>query len=1238
MKKNIHDHPLRQLLSRRILILDGAMGTLVQQRQLNESQFRGRLFAKHSIDLKGNNDVLSLTQPQIITEIHTAYLKAGADIIETNTFSANEISQGDYHLQDHIYAMNLASARLARNVVQQFTAKKSDKPRFVAGSIGPTNRTASISPDVNDPSLRSITFDQLVVAYREQIRGLMDGGVDLLLIETVFDTLNCKAAIFAAQTYFTSVGKRVPLIISVSISDKSGRTLSGQTVEAFWISIAHAQPLAVGLNCSLGAQEMRPFIAEISAKVPCHVICYPNAGFPNEFGEYTQSPEEMAGLLFAFAEAKLVNIVGGCCGTTPEHIQAISEEMEGIPPRPLKEVQSYSCFSGLEPLVIQPGNPFINIGERTNVAGSRKFAKMIREEDYEGASSVARQQVDAGALAIDVNVDEPMIDAPAVMTKFLNLLASEPDIARVPVMLDSSRWEVIEAGLKCLQGKSIVNSISLKEGEGVFKEQASKILRYGAAVVVMAFDEEGQAYTKKRKLEICKRAYKILTEEVGFAPQDIIFDPNIFSVATGIEEHNEYAKAYIEATQEIKAKLPGCLISGGVSNVSFAFRGNDTVRQAMHSAFLYHAIKAGMGLGIVNPEMITIYNEIPKDLLTLVEDVILNRSFDATEKLVHYAQGVSKTQQKEGTASWRKEQVKERLKFALIKGITDFLEEDLNEIRKDINHPLDIIEGPLMEGMQTVGTLFGEGKMFLPQVVKSARVMKKAVAILTPDLEKSKGRPTKMGQGKILMATVKGDVHDIGKNIVGVVLACNNFRIVDLGVMVPCEKIIKAIKEERADIVALSGLITPSLDEMVRVAQEMERQKMKIPLLIGGATTSVNHTAMRIAAVYRGPTIHVRDAAKCVTVCRNLLQASSRAQLEEDIRVEYNRIRAEMEGRTKEKFYVPLSEARKCGLKTNWKSQSIKRPKFLGTRVLKDYDLKEIARRIDWRPFFLAWDMKDVRYPEILKDPKSGPEANQLFKEGQKMLDDIIKQKLLRANGVMGFFPANSLGEDILLYHTEGRKRVKAVFHTVRQQFKRDPAQPMLSLADYIAPRKSGKKDYLGVFAVTAGIGVDELVWRFSKEQDEYKSLMVKILAYRLVEAFAETLHEIVRRDWWGYASKEALTLEDMLLIRYRGIRPAPGYPAYPDHTEKRVIFNLLNVKKNTGIQLTESFAMRPAASVCGLFFAHPEARYFEVGKILKDQITDLAKRKKIAVPQMEKWLTPYLEYATKKEGRRKKR
>ncbi len=1227
MKKHFSHHPLQKLLEERILIIDGAMGTMIQRHKPTEEQYRGKRFATHPVDLKGNNDLLSLTQPQIIRDIHSAYLEAGADIIETNSFSSNAISMADYKMEDLSYEMNVASAKLAKEAAAEFTKKNPHKPRFVAGAIGPTTRSASLSPEVNDPGFRAVTFDQLVQAYYDQIRGLADGGVDLLLIETIFDTLNAKAAIFAAESYFEKTGKRLPVIISGTITDASGRTLSGQTLEAFWISIKHARPLAVGLNCALGAKEMRPYLEELSNIAPCFISCYPNAGLPNQFGEYDQTAKEMTDLVKEFAQSGFINILGGCCGTTPEHIKLITQAVKDIAPRKIPEIPVQSAFSGLEPLIIRPDSNFINIGERTNVTGSKQFARLILAGDFESALSVARQQVEAGAQAIDVNMDEAMLDSEKAMTRFLNLIAAEPDIARVPIMVDSSKWSVIEAGLKCVQGKAIVNSISLKEGETAFKEQARKVRLYGAAAVVMAFDEKGQADTVERKVAICTRVYKILTEEIGFPPEDIIFDPNIFAIATGIEEHNNYAVNYFEATRTIKKNLPHCRISGGVSNVSFSFRGNDAVREAMHSAFLYHAIKAGMDMGIVNAGMIAVYDDIPKDLLELVEDVLLNRRADATERLIAFAEKV-KSQGKKVTEdqAWRKTSVGDRLSHALVHGIVDHIDADVEEARKKVKHPLEVIEGPLMDGMNIVGDLFGAGKMFLPQVVKSARVMKKAVAYLTPFIEKEKAGSGSKPAGTIVMATVKGDVHDIGKNIVGVVLGCNNYKIIDLGVMVACEKILKTAREEKADMIGLSGLITPSLDEMVHVAKEMEREGFKLPLLIGGATTSVNHTAVKIAPAYQGFTIYVKDASRSVGVCRSLMDEKLKQDLAKKTWQEYQRLREEHADKQVARRILTIAEARAKGLLSDWKKIPITAPSFFGLKLLKNYDLNEIRKHIDWTPFFITWELAG-KYPKIFNDSRIGKEAKKLFDDAQTMLDEIIKRKLLKANAVIGLFPANSVGDDIEVYTDEKRNRTLTVFHSLRQQSEKVDDQPYFALSDFVAPKASGVKDYIGAFVVTTGVGLERLLKEFEKEHDDYKSIMAKAIADRLAEAFAELLHKLTRREFWGYAKSESLNDEELIQEKYQGIRPAPGYPACPDHTEKPILFKLLNAEKNAEVNLTESYAMWPAASVCGLYFAHPKSKYFALGKIGKDQIEDYARRKEMPVETIEKWLSPHLGY-----------
>ncbi len=1228
MRKTLQQ--LRDILHDRILVLDGAMGTMIQKYKLDENDFRGERFNDHPGELQGNNDLLSLTRPDVIQEIHRAYLDAGADIIETNTFSGTSIAQADYKMEDLAYELNVESAKLAKEVAEEFTKKNPDKPRFVAGALGPTNKTASLSPDVNNPGYRAITFDDLVKAYGEQARGLLDGGADILLVETVFDTLNCKAALYAIQELGDELNRDIPTMVSGTIVDQSGRTLSGQTVEAFWISISHTKNLlSVGLNCALGAKQMRPHIEALSKAATCFVSVYPNAGLPDEFGEYNESPDDMATQLDDFAKQGFMNIVGGCCGTTAEHIEMIADVASQYKPRQIPDQEPYLRLSGLEPLVIRPETNFVNIGERTNVTGSRKFARLIQEENYEEALSVAKDQVEGGAQMIDVNMDEGMLESEEVMTKFLNLMASEPDISKLPIMVDSSKWSVIEAGLKCLQGKGVVNSISLKEGDEVFKEQAKKILRYGASVIVMAFDEKGQADSYERRTEICERAYKILTEEVGFPPQDIIFDPNILTVATGMEEHNNYAVDYIKATKWIKENLPLAKVSGGGSNISFSFRGNDAVREAMHSAFLYHAIKAGMDMGIVNAGQLEVYEDIPDELLERVEDVLLNRRDDATERLIEFAE---KVKQKDKGAvkkdEWREGSVEERLKHALVKGIVDHIESDTEEARQKYDQPLDVIEGPLMDGMNVVGELFGSGKMFLPQVVKSARVMKKAVAYLIPYLEEEKKRAKDTSEkGKVLLATVKGDVHDIGKNIVGVVLGCNNYDVVDLGVMVPTEKILDEAEKENADIIGLSGLITPSLDEMVHVAKTMEERGFNKPLLIGGATTSKVHAAVKIAPQYSGSTIHVLDASQSVPVVGNLLNKKLREEYMTKMKTEYDKIRDDHGKRKQKKKYVDLKTARKNKLRLDWKNGVVKKPNKLGVTVLQNYDLKVICKYIDWTPFFRTWEISG-KYPAVLDDPKVGNEARKLFDDAQKMLKKIVEEGALQANGVIGLFPANSVdNEDIEIYKDDDRKHVVTTLHTLRQQAEKTNNQPYLALADYIAPKESGVKDYIGAFAVTTGIGADKLVKKYEQDNDDYNSIMVKAIADRLAEAFAEHLHERVRKEFWGYNEDENLSNEELIKEKYSGIRPAAGYPAQPDHTEKPIIFKLLQVEKNAGITLTESYAMHPPASVSGLYLAHPESKYFNVGKISKDQVLDYHKRKGMSIGETERWLRPILNY-----------
>ena len=1221
---------LHDLIRDRILVIDGAMGTMIQQYRLEEKDYRGDRFQEHPVLVKGNSDLLSLTQPQIVEAIHRAYLEAGADIIETNTFTATAIAQADYQMEHLAYELNLEAARIARRAAAEFSAKEPDKPRFVAGAIGPTNRTASISPDVNNPGYRAVTFDQLKEAYYEQVRGLVDGGVDLLLVETIFDTLNAKAALFAIDQLLEERALEIPIMVSGTITDASGRTLSGQTVEAFWISISHLPLFSVGLNCALGAKEMRPHLEALSTIADCYISAYPNAGLPNEFGEYDQGAEEMKNYIREFAGSGLVNIIGGCCGTTPDHIRAMVAGVQGVPPRAIPQTPGFTMLSGLEPLIIRPDTNFVNIGERTNVTGSRKFARLILSGEYDQALSVAQQQVEGGAQMIDVNMDEGLLDSEEAMTTFLHLLMSEPEIAKLPIMIDSSKFSVIEAGLKCVQGKCVVNSISLKEGEAEFLRQARLIRRYGAAAIVMAFDEQGQADTIDRKVEICRRAYELLTKEVGFRQQDIIFDPNIFAVATGIEEHNEYALNFIQATRQIKEICPGAKISGGVSNISFSFRGNDLVREAMHAAFLYHAIQAGMDMGIVNAGMIEVYEEIPKDLLQLVEDVLFNRKPDATEALTNYAErvkGGGRTLQKD--LSWREAPVEERLAHALVKGITEFIEEDTEETRQKYGSPLKVIEGPLMDGMNIVGDLFGAGKMFLPQVVKSARVMKKAVAYLTPYLEAQKGQGARRAKGKILLATVKGDVHDIGKNIVGVVLGCNNYEIIDLGVMVPTEKILQTAREEQVDLIGLSGLITPSLDEMVHVAREMERQHFSLPLLIGGATTSKTHTAVKIDPQYSGSTVHVLDASRCVGVASTLLSGEPGLADEyvRSIKEEYRQVRESRSSRQSSKEYLSLEEARANRLKLNWSSYEPPRPSFLGTRVFNDYPLEDLVHHIDWTPFFSSWQLKG-KFPAILQDEFVGQEAQQLYNDARSLLRRIIDEKWLQARAVIGFFPANACPDDqIELYADESREEAISTLAHLRQQVKKAPGQPNLCLTDFLAPKENGQPDYLGAFAVTAGIGIERWVEKFESEHDDYHAILLKALADRLAEALAERMHERVRREFWAYAPEEALDNEALIAEDYRGIRPAPGYPACPEHTEKRRLFDLLQVEEQIGIRLTESYAMYPAASVSGWYFAHPAAKYFGLGQIGKDQVTDYARRKQMPVEEAERWLAPSLNY-----------
>ncbi len=1216
---------LKKLASNKILVLDGAMGSLIQEYKLSEEDFRSSVFADHSIDLKGNNDLLSITQPQIIQEIHAKYLKAGADIIETNTFSSTSIAQADYSLEHEAYRLNFESAKIAKEVAVQFSTD--DRPRFVAGALGPTNRTASISPDVNRPGYRAVSFNELAEAYYEQTKGLADGGADILLVETIFDTLNAKAALYAIQKYFSDTGKYLPIMISGTITDASGRTLSGQTVDAFWVSVNHCNPFSVGLNCALGAKEMRPYLEALHLNADCNVSAYPNAGLPNEMGEYDESPEMMSEWIRDFASSGFLNIVGGCCGTTPDHIAAIAEVAAEYKPRNKQTATTFMQLSGLEAVTIRPESNFVNVGERTNVTGSRKFARLIREDQYEEALSVALQQVENGAQVIDVNMDEGLLDSKEAMVRFLNLIASEPDIAKVPIMIDSSKWEVIEAGLQCIQGKGIVNSISLKEGEEIFIEQATKVKHYGAAVIVMAFDEKGQAETIERKVEICQRAYDILTERVGFDPQDIIFDPNIFAVATGIEEHNEYAINFIEATRQIKERMPLTKVSGGVSNISFSYRGNNVVREAMHAAFLYHAIKAGMDMGIVNAGMIEVYDEIPKELMDKVEDVLFNRHPEATEALTDYAETVkgSGKVREEKTAEWRNEPVEKRLAHALVKGIVEFIEEDTEEARQKYDRPLEVIEGPLMDGMNIVGDLFGSGKMFLPQVVKSARVMKKSVAYLTPFIEEEKEGAANSAAGKILMATVKGDVHDIGKNIVGVVLACNNYEVIDLGVMVPAQKIIDEAIKHDVDVIGLSGLITPSLDEMVYFASELQRQKLAFPLMVGGATTSKMHTAVKVAPKYdNNLTVHVLDASRSVSVAGELIKLKREPGTETDFKksvlAEHVDLGVKFANKRAGLNYISIDDARKNPFKIEWSADDLVEPVKKGTYVFDDFSLAEIRPYIDWTPFFSSWQLKG-KYPAILEDKVVGEEATKLFGDAQEMLDKIINEKWLKARAVIGLFEASAVGNDTVRI-TDGPD-----LHFLRQQPKKKEGQFNYCLSDYIAPADSGLKDHMGAFAVTAGIGIEEHVKRFENDQDDYSAIMLKALADRLAEAFAELMHENVRKDYWGYAVDEKLENDELIKETYRGIRPAPGYPACPEHTEKGKLFDLLEVEKHTGIKLTESYAMYPAASVSGWYFAHPKSKYFGVGKLTKDQVEDYAGRKGWTLEEAERWLAPYLNY-----------
>ena len=1223
-------------LQERILILDGGMGTMIQRCQFSEEEFRGTQFADWPSDLKGNNDLLSMTQPERIKALHKGYLDAGADIIETNSFNSTSIAMADYDMQDLARDINVAAARVAREAADE--ASTPDKPRYVAGVLGPTNRTASISPDVNDPGYRNTNFDALVNAYLEALDGLVEGGIDMVLIETIFDTLNAKAAVFAVDQYCYENNLDLPVMVSGTITDASGRTLTGQTTEAFYNSLRHARPISFGLNCALGPMELRPYIEELSRISETYVSAHPNAGLPNEMGEYDLDPFTMAKEVRAWAEKGFLNIIGGCCGTTPEHIAAMADAVEGLAPRQLPDIEVACRLSGLEPCTITKDSLFVNVGERTNVTGSKRFLRLIKEEDYDTALEVARDQVENGAQIIDINMDEGMLESAECMVKFLNLVASEPEISKVPIMIDSSKWEVIEAGLKCIQGKGVVNSISMKEGEDAFLHQARLLRRYGAAVIVMAFDEEGQAETRERKVEICTRAYKLLTEEVDFPPEDIIFDPNIFAIATGIEEHNNYAVDFIEAVADIKRTLPHAMISGGVSNVSFSFRGNDTVREAIHAVFLYYAIRNGMDMGIVNPAMLAIYADIPEELRNAVEDVVLNRREDGTEILLDLAEkyrGSGAEKAKKEDLAWREWDVEKRLEHALVKGIADYVDEDTELARQNAARPLHVIEGPLMDGMNVVGDLFGEGKMFLPQVVKSARVMKKAVAYLLPFMEKEKEELGTQDEanGKILMATVKGDVHDIGKNIVGVVLQCNGYDVVDMGVMVPCEKILETAQAEKVDIIGLSGLITPSLDEMVHVASEMQRLGMDLPLMIGGATTSRIHTAVKIDPAYEQAVVHVADASRAVGVASKLLSKTAKADYVAELKETYEGLRVRRKQQQVDRSLISIEQARQHRFQPDWSSYTPPEPKVKGLKVFDDYPLEDLVQRIDWTPFFRSWELAG-KFPRILEDEVVGTEATKLYRDAQAMLEKIVEERWLTARAVIGFWPANSVMDDIELYRNPGDKEAFMTLHHLRQQLDRTKNdKPDFCLSDFIAPRETGLTDWLGGFAVTAGIGIDEHVARFEADHDDYSSIMLKALADRLAEALAERMHEKVRKDYWGYASDEALSNQDMISEKYRGIRPAPGYPACPDHTEKALLWELLEPEKNAGMTLTESYAMLPAAAVSGWYFSHPEAKYFGTGKLAKDQMDDYAARKGMTRKEIERMVPHLLGYMDEEQS-----
>ncbi|XGA81628.1 methionine synthase [Halomonas sp. CH40] len=1224
---------LNERLSQRILILDGGMGTMLQNAELSEAEFRGERFQDWPSDLKGNNDLLALTCPDVVARIHRAYLESGADIIETNTFNSTRLSQSDYGMEDLVVEINRESARIAREVCDA-VAQETGQPRYVAGVLGPTSRTASLSPDVNDPAKRNVTFNELCTNYIEAATALIEGGADLILIETIFDTLNAKAAIYALEELFDQRGERLPVMISGTITDASGRTLSGQTTEAFWNSVRHARPLSIGLNCALGAEELRPYLEELATKADTFVSAHPNAGLPNEFGEYDQTPEEMASIVGEFASSGLVNIIGGCCGSTPEHIRAVAEAVSGVKPRQVPKRPAACRLSGLEPFSIASDSLFVNVGERTNVTGSARFKRLIVEEDYTTALEVALEQVESGAQVIDINMDEGMLESQDAMVRFLNLIAGEPDIARVPIMIDSSKWEIIEAGLQCVQGKAVVNSISLKEGEAAFREQATKCRRYGAAIVVMAFDEQGQADTFARKTEICERAYRVLVDDIGFPPEDIIFDPNIFAIATGIEEHNNYAVDFIEATRWIREHLPYAMVSGGVSNVSFSFRGNNAVREAIHSVFLYHAIRAGLSMGIVNAGQLAVYDDLPGELRDAVEDVVLNRRDDGTERLLEIAdqfKGDGSGNARKEDLEWREWPVNKRIEHALVKGVTAYIEDDTEEARAQAERPIEVIEGPLMDGMNVVGDLFGDGKMFLPQVVKSARVMKQAVAYLIPYIEAEKTEATK-AKGKIVMATVKGDVHDIGKNIVGVVLQCNNYEVIDLGVMVPAEKILQAAEEHNADIIGLSGLITPSLDEMVHVAKEMQRRKMNLPLLIGGATTSKAHTAVKIEPQYEHPVIYVTDASRAVGVAGRLLTDSLKHNYVVEIRSEYEKVRERNAKRRPKAADLSYEQACKRRFRTDWTTYTPPVPGFTGIKVFDEYNLAELVERIDWTPFFMSWQLAG-KYPKILDDNVVGEAARNLFSDAQAMLKKLIDENLIKAQGVVGFWPANSVDDDVIeVYRDENRQDVIKRLHHIRQQTTKGRDGLCYSLADFIAPKETGTPDWIGGFAATTGHGVQALTKAYEAAGDDYNAIMVQALTDRLAEAFAERLHERVRKEFWGYVPEESLDNEALIAEKYQGIRPAPGYPACPDHTEKTALFELLDAPRHTGLELTENFAMWPAAAVSGWYFSHPQSKYFSTGKITRDQVEVLAQRKGMPLSDLERWLSPVLSYEPAEE------